>query len=387
MRICHVTPHLPPARSASAQLPSCLGHWARRAGDEVVYISHRHHDALQERPPGDVLWIRSRSERMRGGQSKQVASLAEALRIWRHARPWLRGADLVHVHGRGLLAELTGLLARTMKKPVVLSLYGAEVWHYRRTRFPDLFGRIYRAATQVTFASRGLLEHAQALGLSRAGLRVIPPAIPEDITCPDRDAQLALRHTLGLDEAPLIVNAKDLHPLARHRDLVDAMPLVRRERPDAGLIIFGTGPLRAEIQAQVQGLGLADHVRLAGLADTHTVSRFSAAADLFVLPSLLEACPVAALEALSAGTPIVSADSPGGVELGALFGADVTVVPARAPAQLAQAILAGLAQPRRAGPGTRAVLEHHFRPAVVEGAFQRVYADALEAHHGRSARE
>ena len=67
------------------------------------------------------------------------------------------------------------------------------------------------------------------------------------------------------------------------------------------------------------------------------MSRYYAASDVFVLPSLLEACPTVALEALACGTPVVSTDNPGGVELGEIFGADVTVVPRSDPRALARA--------------------------------------------------
>jgi glycosyltransferase involved in cell wall biosynthesis len=385
MRICHVTPHLPPVRMGSALLPSALGEWARAAGDEPFYISHPRRDGLRARHPGSVLWIRSRSDRVRDGESRRMAALREAGRIWRNARPLIREADLVHVHGNGLLAELGAFFASTSGKPVVLSLYGSEVWHYRPRRFPDLFTRAYRGATEVTFASRGLLEHAQGHGLTRPGVRVVYLPVPERLACHDRHAQLALRDQLGLDHGSLLVNAKGLHGLGGHGDLLEAMPIVLRERPDAHLIICGTGPLRTELRARAEGLRLGDRVAFAGRVDGDTVSRFCAAADLFVLPSRLEACPVTALEALSAGTPVVSADSPGGLEIHALFGNDVTLVPKRNPARLAQALVAGLAEPRRTGAPTRAVLAEHFRPDVIAGAFRRVYADALEAHHGRRA--
>ena len=77
------------------------------------------------------------------------------------------------------------------------------------------------------------------------------------------------------------------------------------------------------------------------------MARYCAAADLFVLPSLLEALPTVAVEALACGTPVISSDNPGGVELHGVFGDDVAVVPKEQPAPLAGAIVAALAQKRR----------------------------------------
>ncbi len=85
-----------------------------------------------------------------------------------------------------------------------------------------------------------------------------------------------------------------------------------------------------------------------GLVDNATIARYCGAADLFVLPSLLEALPTVAVEALAAGTPVVSSDNPGGLELNELFGPDVEIVPREQPLPLAAAITGFLDNKRRA---------------------------------------
>jgi glycosyltransferase involved in cell wall biosynthesis len=96
-----------------------------------------------------------------------------------------------------------------------------------------------------------------------------------------------------------------------------------------------------------------------------------------VLSSVLEATPTVALEALASGTPVVSTDNPGGVELAALFGDDITVVPRRDPAALAGAILASLAQPRRARPETAQRIAERFRLNGVSGRYLALYEEAI----------
>ena len=93
-----------------------------------------------------------------------------------------------------------------------------------------------------------------------------------------------------------------------------------------------------------------------------------------MLPSLLEALPTVAVEALACGTPVVSADHPGGVELHGLFGDDVVVVPREDSASLAAALSVRLAHPRRTLPSTAAGLERHFRPAAVRAQYFALYA-------------
>ncbi len=77
------------------------------------------------------------------------------------------------------------------------------------------------------------------------------------------------------------------------------------------------------------------------------MARYCAAADLFVLPSLLEALPTVAVEALACGTPVVSADNPGGLELNDVFGRDVSLVAREQPLPLARAIVGFLLDKRR----------------------------------------
>jgi glycosyltransferase involved in cell wall biosynthesis len=122
---------------------------------------------------------------------------------------------------------------------------------------------------------------------------------------------------------------------------------------------------------------VSQHVHFTGLIDNALVAQYCAAADLFVLPSLLEACPTVAVEALASGTPVISADHPGGVELHALFGDDVMVVPREDPSALGHAIVQGLEHKRRTRRDTHDVLVREFRPAVVWSRFQLIYRKAL----------
>ena len=173
------------------------------------------------------------------------------------------------------------------------------------------------------------------------------------------------------------MNVKRLHPLAGQQTLIDAMPAILHAHPDTRLVICGTGPLRSDLEMRAAGLGISRNVTFAGLVENERVARFCAAADLFVLPSVLEACPTVALEALASGTPVVSADNPGGLELHEWFGDDVAVVPRENPDALAHAITARLTRKRRTGPETQRILREQFRPDVVWSRFLRVYQEAM----------
>jgi glycosyltransferase involved in cell wall biosynthesis len=290
------------------------------------------------------------------------------------------------VHSNGLLAEMGALLAERARKPVVLTLYGTEIWHYAPKRpGPDLFTRAYRHASFVTFYSHGLQTRAVELGLARHQAAVVYPPVASEFTFHDERAQAEIRASLGIRQRHMLVNVKRLHPLAGQRYLLEALGEVIRTHPDTRLVICGTGPLLSELKGIAQANGVQGHVTFAGLVDNQLIARYDAAADAFVLPSLLEACPTVALEALATGTPVVTSDNPGGVELGDIFGYDVSVVPRENPVALARAIVAALDARRRVRDSTLRIIEQDFRPTAVLRQFTDIYRMAIDAGTGGRA--
>ncbi|MBI4475853.1 MAG: glycosyltransferase family 4 protein, partial [Acidobacteria bacterium] len=233
MRICHVTPHLPPDQAANALLPLHLGRWASHAGHEVMYVTHP--PITGERSPvalpGPVTVLPRRSKRP--ALLRKAHSLVETRRISRAIEPVVLSADLIHVHSNGLLSETAALVAARRRKRVVMTLYGTEIWHYRPRRGVDLFTRAYRSASAVTFYSQALLTRAADLGLSHPRAEIIYPPVADDFHPVSTDERQRVRAELGLaPESPLLINVKRLHPLGGHRHLIDAMISVKQTVPD-----------------------------------------------------------------------------------------------------------------------------------------------------------
>jgi phosphatidylinositol alpha-1,6-mannosyltransferase len=377
LHILHISPHLPPDQAANALLPWQLGAWFADAGDSVEYLAHPPRAGGTAAIAGPVHWVPRRAGGF-AGKTLRIGAIVGAKRIYDALAPALARADVVHVHSNGLLAELSVLLARRAGKPVVLTLYGTEIWHYAGKRtWPDLFTRAYHAASAVTFYSERLLGRARELGLGRRDMATVYPPVGEQFTWHDADARDALRAALGIANRHLLVNVKRLHPLAGQRYLIEAMNEVIRTHPDTRLVVCGTGALLPDLTAAARSSGVERHVTFAGLVDNALVARYCAAADLFVLPSILEALPTVAVEALATGTPVVSADNPGGLELNDVFGRDVAVVPREQPLPLARAIVDFLLDKRRTNDDTRAIIEREFRRAGVTARYRAIYEDVM----------
>lgn len=378
MRILHVTPHLPPDQAANALLPWQLGNWAAADGADVEYVAHPPRAGGHAPLAGPCVWV-PRTAGGRLARRLKLASLLAARRLYQALGPAIARADVVHVHSNGLLAELAVLLARRQGKPVVLTLYGTEIWHYAPKQYgPDLFTRAYHAASCVTFYSERLLVRAQELGLARRHMRTIYPPVSDSFTWHGRRLQAEVRESLGVQNAHLLLNVKRLHPLAGQRYLIEAMNEIIRLHPDTRLVICGTGPMLEELQSVARSAGVERHVTFTGLIDNTAIAKYCAAADLFVLPSLLEALPTVAVEALASGTPVISSDNPGGLELSDVFGTDVTIVPREQPLALAAVIGDFLRDKRRALESTRDIIEREFRAPAVAAQYREVYTEALQ---------
>jgi phenylacetate-CoA ligase len=256
----------------------------------------------------------------------------------------------------------------------VLTHYGTEIWHHdgRDARFR----RFNRDARHVAFYSRALLERARELDVPLPGASVVyPPVAPGFAPLPEDERRALRRQYVGEDGA-LMLNVKRLHPLADQATLLEAMARVRARAPRAVLLVAGSGEEEERLRARAAALGLTEAVRFLGLVPNAEVARLQAAADLFVLSSVLEATPTVALEALASGTPVVSTDNPGGLELHDLLGDDVTLVPKGDPAALAQAVLAFLARPRRASAATLQVVGERFSAGGVVERYLELYRQA-----------
>jgi len=228
----------------------------------------------------------------------------------------------------------------------------------------------------VIFYSRRLLDRARELGLDRPAMSVIYPPVGSVFQARDDVTRRSWREALGIVEPLVILNVKRLHELAGQRFLIDAFAKATRGRNDVRLVICGTGPLRNALEQQARDAGVGSRVTFTGLIANDQVAQYAAVSDLFVLPSLLEALPTVAVEALASGTPVISADHPGGVELNELFGDDVLVVPRGNVDVLARAIDEFLRRPQRARAESIARVQQRFGAAAVENAYSAIYARA-----------
>lgn len=146
------------------------------------------------------------------------------------------------------------------------------------------------------------------------------------------------------DARVLIVVAK-LMEQKGHAFLLRALPPLLERFADLHVLLVGDGPLRAALTESIAGLPGAPRVHLAG--NRRDVSDLLAASDLFVLPSLWEGLPMALLEAMASGLPVVATRVSGSAQV-VVEGESGLLVPAADVEQLGEAIATLLDDPARA---------------------------------------
>jgi glycosyltransferase involved in cell wall biosynthesis len=102
---------------------------------------------------------------------------------------------------------------------------------------------------------------------------------------------------------PVLVNVGALVGHKGQKFLIDAMPMVLREVPEAHLVIFGEGELRAPLEKQIKQLNLSKRVLLPGFRED--VLSLMKTADLFVMSSVTEGLGSAVLDAMAMGHAVV----------------------------------------------------------------------------------
>lgn len=153
--------------------------------------------------------------------------------------------------------------------------------------------------------SQSVADHAHhGIGLDLAKLTVIPNGVAVPAPSPIHPASWG---DFGIPhDAPVIVAVGRLAYQKGMDRLVELAPQLLNALPQHHLVIFGDGPLRAQLMDHIRQTPLADRIHLIGWRHDVRERLANSNTRLFVLPSRWEGMPQALMEAMAAGLPIVA---------------------------------------------------------------------------------
>lgn len=209
--------------------------------------------------------------------------------------------DVVHLHSPAVAVVARPLLRVRRHRPAIVSTEH-NVW--------PSFNRLTRVLNAMTLplddARLAVSEQVRdsAWKRLRAGTEVVVHGVPVARLRARRVERAAARTELGLgDDDVLVVTIANFREKKDYPTLLAAASRARSTEPSLRFVSIGQGPLEDELLGEHERLGLGDGFRFLGYHPDP--ARVLAAADLFTLTSRHEGLPIALLEALALGVPVV----------------------------------------------------------------------------------
>ncbi|WP_309125354.1 glycosyltransferase family 4 protein [Kocuria sp.] len=219
--------------------------------------------------------------------------------------------DVFHCHAGWGWEDPDGLrLARAAGVPAVVITHHQPFLLHKPAKAEKLVENTSFAHARIA-VSDGVRDTYIAHGVSEERFSTVPNGVRPRKDPPGRTAARAALH---LQEGDLVVlSTGRLTTMKGQRYLIEAAALLKAGHPRLQVVILGEGDLREELEALVAARGLAGTVHLPG--HRQDARMLLDAADVFALPSRSEGMPLALLEAMEAGLPVVATRVIGSAEV------------------------------------------------------------------------
>jgi glycosyltransferase involved in cell wall biosynthesis len=309
---------------------------------------------------------------------KDWVTLLKLYRLFRDRRP-----HIVHTHTAkaGTVGRLAAWLAGV---PVVVHTFHGHVFH-------DYFGALQTRvfigierflaslSDRIVTVSQGQRRELADYGVASLGkIAVVPLGFELDTLLNCEPLRGQLRRELGISARTALVGiVARLTAIKNHRLFLDAARLVVEAGQEAMFLIVGDGELRAELEAYVAELGLAERVIFTGWR--RDLPRIYADLDVVALSSLNEGTPVSLIEAMAAAKPVV-ATRVGGVADVILDKESGYLVQSKNAEGLARGILDLLWAPEKAremGLAGRAAVHPKYAGETLLANMEKLYLELL----------
>ena len=242
--------------------------------------------------------------------------------------------DVVHVHSP-LPGSVARLAARTMPRSRRPGIVSTEHNRWQTHRLPTrLVNRLTSRWDDAAFAVTD--EVRSSMGSRASDVVTLRHGIDVDAVAAEKSERAGVRAEFGIDSDEFVVGTvANFRPQKNYPNLLRAARLLLDREVPVRIVAVGQGPDEADVRQLHDELGLGDRVILTGFRSDAV--RVMAACDAFTLASKWEGLPVAVMEAIALGLPIV-ATNVGGMAEELTDGVDALLVPSDDSVALADAI-------------------------------------------------
>lgn len=227
--------------------------------------------------------------------------------------------DIVHGHSFGSVLALAGLrTARQLGLPTLITKHSMVLAPIRplfvhRVLLEGALWVAKKWADGVIAVSAAAAQELAALDLPTY---VIPGGVDCEHWLPDPVARKRIRSSLGYREDHIVVGY--LARLTRSKGAMSLLTVadrIHRLLPEVRLLLIGDGPMRSQLERQIENLGLEGVVTMLGFKPWWETPDYLNAMDIFALPSFREAFGLALVEALACGIAAVARTNAGAKEI------------------------------------------------------------------------
>jgi len=293
----------------------------------------------------------------------------------------LEKGDIIHCHG--FKADFYGLLVgKSLKIPLITTIHGWTGLNMINRVYQFLDGLFLHFFDRVVALGEENRKKLIKFGVNPRAISIIPYGIHCDD--PAQGPKRISPARFGLKEDDIVVGVIARLNLEKgHHHLLKAARIVIDRVPGVRFLLVGDGPLRSQLDQEVDALGLAESVIFAGFqSDMNSIYSLL---DMVVLASLREGLPLTILEAMAAGLPVV-ATRVGEVHDVVRHGATGFLVEPGDEIGLAEAILELTKNPHRCaemGNLGRRLIEDRFGSARMGENYTALYAEVIRGRLGK----